>query len=143
MNLPVTPLLAVDGIIEVYDDVDHFKGIVLIERKNKPLGLAFPGGFVDVGESVESALIREMKEETRLDVATLKLLSVFSNPDRDPRFHVVSIVFTCKAKGTPEGADDAKLATLYKPEDIPKEKLVFDHKLILECWENQRLQKEG
>lgn len=129
---PKTPFLATDGIIEVYDDKGAFEGIVLIERKNPPLGLAFPGGFVDIGESVEDALVREMKEETTLHVKELNLLGVFSNPKRDPRFHTVSIVFTCKASGVPRGEDDAKKALVIHPDNIDPKKLVFDHGEILE-----------
>lgn len=128
--LPKTPLLSVDGIIELYKG-DVFEGIVLIERLNKPLGLAIPGGFVDVGESVESAVIREMKEETDLDVQIKSLLNVYSEPSRDPRFHTASVVYICKAEGAPKGLDDAKEAIVYKKEDIPFDKLVFDHAQIL------------
>ncbi len=126
-----TPFVAVDGIIQLYDEKDRFKGIVLIERKNPPVGLALPGGFVDVGESTEDALKREMKEETDLDVEILRLLGVYSDPNRDPRFHTVSITYICKAKGTPKAQDDAKKVFVFKIEDIPLEKLVFDHAKIL------------
>ena len=126
-----TPFLAVDGIIKIFDQEENFKGIVLIERKNPPLGLALPGGFVDVGEKVEDALKREMKEETTLDVEILRMLNVYSDPSRDPRFHTVSCVFVCKAYGEPKGCDDAKEAKIYRLEDIPFDRLVFDHKKIL------------
>ncbi|NPA82123.1 MAG: NUDIX hydrolase [Epsilonproteobacteria bacterium] len=126
-----TPFLAVDGIIKIFDQEENFKGIVLIERKNPPLGLALPGGFVDVGERVEDALKREMKEETTLDVEILRMLNVYSDPSRDPRFHTVSCVFVCKAYGEPKGCDDAKEAKIYRLEDIPFDRLVFDHKKIL------------
>lgn len=126
-----TPFLAVDGIIKIFDKDENFKGIVLIERKNPPYGLALPGGFVDIGETTEEALIREMKEETDLDVVITKLHGVYSKPDRDPRFHTVSIVYICKAYGEPKGKDDAKKASIYKLEEIPFEKLVFDHAKIL------------
>lgn len=125
-----TPYLTVDGIIKIFED-GIFKGIVLIKRKNNPIGLALPGGFVDIGESVEEALVREMKEETTLDVKIEKLLGVYSNPNRDPRFHTVSTVFVCRATGTPIGSDDAKEAKIYKLEEIPFDDLVFDHKEIL------------
>ena len=125
-----TPFLSVDGIIELYKD-DIFEGIVLIERLNNPLGLAIPGGFVDIGESVEDAVVREMKEETDLDVEILSLLNVYSDPSRDPRFHTVSVVYICKAEGVPKGLDDAKEAIVYKKEEIPFDKLVFDHAQIL------------
>ncbi|MDD2368251.1 MAG: NUDIX hydrolase [Sulfuricurvum sp.] len=126
-----TPFLAVDGIVEIYSDTGNFEGIVLIERLNTPKGLALPGGFVDIGESVETAVEREMKEERSLDVTRKSLLGVYSDPARDSRFHCVSIVFICKASGTPIGADDAKEAFVYRLDDIPYEKLVFDHAQIL------------
>jgi 8-oxo-dGTP diphosphatase len=127
---PKTPYLTTDGIIELYED-DTFKGIVLIERKNDPKGLALPGGFVDVGERVEDALRREMQEETNLEVEISKLLGVYSDPKRDPRFHTASVVFIAKAKGQPKGGDDAKEAKLYALEEIPMDLLVFDHSDIL------------
>ena len=125
-----TPYLAVDGIIKIFEK-NRFKGIVLIERKNPPFGLALPGGFVEVGERVEDALIREMKEETTLNVKIERLLNVYSDPKRDPRFHTASCVFICSASGVPKGSDDAKKAFVYKLEDIPFDRLVFDHKKIL------------
>jgi 8-oxo-dGTP diphosphatase len=132
-----TPFVAVDGIIQIFDENDNFKGIVLIERKNPPHGLALPGGFVDVGEKVEDALKREMKEEINLDVEIVRLLNVYSDPERDPRFHTVSIVFVCKASGIPKAQDDAKSVFIYKLEEIPFEKLVFDHKKILQDYLNR------
>ncbi|WP_457644648.1 NUDIX domain-containing protein [Persephonella sp.] len=126
-----TPYVAVDGIIQLFDSNDNFRGIVLIERKNPPYGLAIPGGFVDVGESVEDALIREMKEETDLDVEILGLLGVYSDPARDPRFHTVSVTFICKAYGEPKAQSDAKEVKIFKLEEIPFDKLVFDHAKIL------------
>ena len=126
-----TPLLAVDGIINVQDENGKFIGIVLIERKYPPIGLALPGGFVEVGETVERAVIREMKEETGLDVIILRQFHVYSDPERDPRRHCVSVVFECVARGTPEGADDAKVARVYSYDEIPFEELVFDHGNIL------------
>ncbi|MBU1659409.1 NUDIX hydrolase [bacterium] len=128
---PNTPYLATDGIVEIYNTSDEFLGIVLIQRKNEPLGLALPGGFVDVGESVEQAVVREMKEEISLDVEIKELLGVYSDPSRDTRFHTASVVYICKAYGLPLGADDAKEARIYKLDDIPLDILVFDHKEIL------------
>jgi len=110
-----TPHLAADGIIEIYEN-DTFKGIVLIDRKNPPHGLALPGGFVDIGEKVEDACVREMREETTLDVTLIGLLGVYSDPKRDKRFHCVSCVYVCKASGVPKGEDDAKKAEIYKIE---------------------------
>jgi 8-oxo-dGTP diphosphatase len=126
-----TPFIAVDGIIKLFDENNNFKGIVLIERKNEPKGFALPGGFVEIGESVEDTLKREMKEETNLDIEIIKLHGVYSAPDRDPRFHVVSVVYICKATGIPKASSDAKSVSVYKLEEIPFEKLVFDHEKIL------------
>lgn len=133
---PNTPYLTTDGVIELYDG-KIFKGIVLIERKKKPIGLALPGGFVDVGESVEDALKREMKEETNLDVEISKLLGVYSNPERDPRFHTASVVFIAKAQGEPQAGDDAKEAKFYTLNEIPMDLLVFDHSEILKDYLSQ------
>lgn len=127
---PKTPYLTTDGIIELYEE-NRFMGIVLIERKNDPQGLALPGGFVDVGESVEDALIREMKEETNLDVKITGLLGVYSDPKRDPRFHTASVVFIARAQGRPKGGDDAKEAKVYTLHEIPIDHLVFDHQSIV------------
>lgn len=126
----VTPFLAVDGVIELYDDA-HLKGVVLIKRKNPPYGWALPGGFVDVGEKVEDALVREMKEETCLDVTRHELIGVYSDPKRDARFHTVSLVYRCTASGTPQGADDAKEARVYALNELADLELAFDHKQIL------------
>jgi len=128
---PKTPYLTTDGIIEIYEN-EEFKGIVLIERKNEPRGLALPGGFVDVGEKVEDALVREMKEETNLDVSISRVHGIYSDPARDPRFHTASVVYVVKAKGVPKGGDDAKEAKLYSLDTIPMEKLVFDHTKIVQ-----------
>lgn len=130
---PKTPYLTTDGIIEVYKG-ETFKGIVLIERKNEPRGLALPGGFVDVGERVEDALVREMKEETHLDVTISRLLGVYSDPARDPRFHTASVVYVAKAEGAPRGGDDAKEAKLYPLDAIPLDTLVFDHADIVKAY---------
>ena len=126
-----TPYLAVDGIIKLYDEKENFQGIVLIERLNKPLGIAIRGGFVDIGETVENAVIREMKEETSLDISIESLLGVYSDPSRDERFHTASVVYICKAYGKPIADDDAKEVYVYKIDEIPLEKLVFDHKQII------------
>ena len=134
LNIPEwvrpTPFLTVDGIIKIFNP--NFSGIVLIKRKNPPLGYALPGGFVDYGERVEEALIREMKEETNLDIKIEKLLGIYSDPKRDPRLHTSSAVFICEAYTLPKAGDDAKEAFVFKLEDIPWDQLVFDHKKILE-----------
>ena len=126
---PKTPYLTTDGIIKIF--APEFKGIVLIKRKNPPLGYALPGGFVDLGEKVEDALIREMKEETNLDVKIEKLLGVYSDPKRDPRLHTASVVFVCRAEEFPKAGDDAKEAFVVRLEEIPWDELVFDHAEIL------------
>jgi len=128
---PSTPYLTTDGIVEIYNDSQSFLSIVLIQRKYEPLGLALPGGFVDIGESVEDAVVREMKEEISLDVAIVSLFNVYSNPNRDKRFHTASVVYVCKAYGQPIGADDAKVAMLVKLEDLDSESMMFDHGEIL------------
>lgn len=132
-----TPLLAVDGIVEIVEANGEFGGIVLIERKNTPLGLALPGGFVDIGETVEHAVVREMKEELCLDVTIRSLLGVYSDPTRDARGHTVSIVYVCRASGMPQGADDAAAAFVYPLDRLPLEKLVFDHAQIIEDYLRQ------
>jgi len=126
-----TPHLSVDGIIKLYNEENVFLGIILIERLNKPHGIALPGGFVDVGESIEFALVREMKEETNLDIKIEKLLNVYSDPKRDARFHTASVVYICTANGKPKALDDAKNIFIYKHDDIPFKKLVFDHEKII------------
>ncbi len=122
---PRNPFLTVDTIIEIDG------GIVLIERKNKPHGWAIPGGFVDYGESLEKAAIREAKEETSLDVTLVEQFHSYSDPDRDPRFHTVSIVFIAKGVGVLKADDDAKNAKVFVKDDLPAD-IVFDHKTILD-----------
>jgi ADP-ribose pyrophosphatase YjhB (NUDIX family) len=120
----LTPSPTVDIIIETG------AGIVLIKRKNPPYGWAIPGGFVDYGESVEHAAKREAKEETGLDIRLTGLLGVYSAPERDPRFHTISTVFTGTAEGMPVGLDDATEARVFSPDNLP-EPLAFDHAKIL------------
>ena len=135
--IPKTPYLTTDGIVEIYTSEEKLLGIVLIQRKNTPLGLALPGGFVDVGESIENAVVREMKEEISLDVEIKSLFGVYSDPTRDARFHTASVVYICKAYGTPIGADDAKEASIISLEDLELNKLVFDHGKILKDYIKQ------
>jgi 8-oxo-dGTP diphosphatase len=124
---PVTPPVAADVIIELADRPG--RPIVLIERRNPPPGHALPGGFVDIGETVESAARREAREETGLDVHLLGLLGVYSEPGRDPRGHTISIVFVGEARGEPAAGDDAAGIVVADPEAPPP--LAFDHEQIL------------
>ena len=118
------PYLTADTIIE------YEGGIVLIERKFPPLGWALPGGFVDYGEKVEVAAIREAKEETNLDLEDVKFFTLRANPKRDKRFHIVTCVFAGQGRGTPKALDDAKNIQVFKFNKIPK--LVCDHNEIIE-----------
>jgi len=121
---PRNPYPTVDIIIELPG------GIVLVRRKNPPPGWALPGGFVDYGESLEHAARREAREETGLDVRLERLLGVYSEPDRDPRFHTASTVYVASASGTPRGGDDAAEARVFDPADLP-EPMAFDHADII------------
>ncbi len=114
-------------IIELVDRPG--RPIVLIERRNPPPGWALPGGFVDLGETVEAAAVREAREETSLVVALGPLLGVYSDPGRDPRGDTVSIVFVGRASGAPVAADDAKAFRIVDPAAPPP--LAFDHARIL------------
>jgi len=120
------PPTAVDLIIEVYNWKSEFEGIVLIERKNYPLGHAFPGGFQEEGESCETAAVREAREETGLEVTLIEQLKFYSEPHRDPRKHINSIGYVARAYGKPVGGDDAVDAKVYALDKIPKP-LAFDH----------------
>ena len=120
-----TPKLTADVIIELEGG-----GIVLIERAHTPLGIALPGGFVDVGESVEDGARREAMEETNLAVELVELLYVYSRPDRDPRGHTTSVVFVARASGVPKSGDDARRAFVAALDDLPRE-FVFDHGQIV------------
>ncbi|MGE5655801.1 MAG: NUDIX domain-containing protein [Actinomycetota bacterium] len=122
------PTPTVDIIIELIDRAD--RPIVLIERRNPPYGWAIPGGFVDYGESVETAAKREAQEETQLEVELIEQFYVYSDPNRDPRQHTLSVVFIATAIGQPEAADDAKNIGIFEPWRIPTQ-LCFDHDRIL------------
>jgi len=132
MPKPITPLVAVDAVILM----NNKQGLVLIRRKNPPFQgeLALPGGFVDVGESVEQACIREAKEETNIDVRIIKLIGVFSEPKRDPRGHNISIAFLCEPfteNEKPKALDDAAALEIFPLTQISSLKLAFDHKDII------------
>ncbi|HBQ96955.1 MAG TPA: NUDIX hydrolase [Cyanobacteria bacterium UBA11691] len=122
------PTPTVDIIIEMIDRPE--RPIVLIERKNPPFGWAIPGGFVDYGESVETAAIREAKEETGLSVELVEQFHVYSEPGRDPRQHTLSVVMIAAAMGEPQAADDAQNLDLFELWQVPPN-LCFDHDSIL------------
>jgi 8-oxo-dGTP diphosphatase len=122
------PSPATDIIIEMVDR--PHRPIVLIERLNPPYGWAIPGGFVDPGESVETAAVREALEETGLSVELVEQMLVYSDPKRDSRQHIISVVFIATASGEPQAGDDAKNLALFDPWTIPTN-LCFDHDRIL------------
>ena len=132
---PRNPVPTVDIIIEMQDG-----RIVLILRKNPPPGWALPGGFVDYGESAEAAAVREAREETGLEVSLIEQFHTYSDPDRDPRQHTLSVVFIAKAAGEPEGADDALEARGFDPEKLP-EPMAFDHERIISDYLSYRREK--
>ncbi|MSM40795.1 MAG: NUDIX domain-containing protein [Geobacter sp.] len=119
------PIPTVDIIIEIDG------GIVLIERRNEPLGWALPGGFVDYGETLEHAATREAREETSLDIVDLQLLGCYSDPARDPRHHTITTAYIAKGKGIPKAADDAASLTVFPIDSLPA-RLCFDHARIIE-----------
>lgn len=138
MARPKTPELTVDIIIEMHDQPGN--PIVLIERKYEPFGWAIPGGFVDVGETVAHAAIREALEETSLEVELDLLLGCYSDPARDPRGHTVGLVFVAHATGTPKADDDAAALDVFDPDNITVE-LAFDHADIIRDY--RRYRKSG
>ena len=108
-------------------------GVVVIKRDYFPPGLALPGGKVEEGESIEKALVRELKEETNLDIISMKQFHTYSEPDRDPRGHYISTVFVCEASGELKAGSDAKNTRIIKLDEIDslKDKFAFDHYKIL------------
>lgn len=126
------PLLTVDLIIEV-----EGRGIVLIRRKNPPYGWALPGGYVDYGESLEQAAVREAKEETGLEVQLKGQLHTYSDPHRDPRHHTVTTVYVATARGEPLAGDDAQRVQVFPLNSLPGE-MAFDHAAILKDYRTGR-----
>ena len=126
------PAPTVDVIIELDDG-----RVVLIERRNPPHGWALPGGFVDYGETLEAAAVREAKEETSLDVRLVRQLHTYSDPRRDPRSHTIATVFVARASGEPKGGDDAAQARAFRRDEIPAE-MAFDHASILRDYFERR-----
>lgn len=127
MPRPRTPEVSVDLVIEMVDRPG--RPVVLVRRGHPPPGHALPGGFVDIGETVEHAAKREAREETGLDVSLGDLLGVYSDPARDPRGHTVTIVYVATASGEPVAGDDAADILVTDPEAAPP--LAFDHGRIL------------
>lgn len=123
MDIGRQPRLTVDLIIQMEG------GIVLVERAFEPHGWALPGGFVDWGETLEEAAVREAKEETHLDVTITRQFRAYSDPSRDPRGHTVSMVFLATASGEPAGGDDARQARVFPFDSLPQ--LAFDHGQIV------------
>jgi 8-oxo-dGTP diphosphatase len=129
------PLVTIDIIIEMAGEMEG--GILLIERKNPPYGWALPGGFVDYGESLETAAVREAREETSLDVTLLEQFYTYSAPDRDPRQHTVTTVYIGRASGTPVARDDARALGIFRQNDLPAV-IAFDHALIIQDYYTYR-----
>ena len=129
-----------DIIIEIISE-DGRQGIVLIKRKNPPYGWALPGGFVDYGESLEQAAVREAKEETSLDIQLLCQMHTYSDPNRDPRKHTISTVFIAQAKGNPVAQDDAQEIKVFSKDEL-NFPLAFDHEKILKDYFKRKSRKE-
>ncbi len=125
------PVPTVDIIIE-FDG-----GVVLVERANPPSGWALPGGFIDYGESAEHAAAREALEETGLTLEGMEQFRVYSEPDRDPRMHTLTVVFTARGRGELHAGDDAAAAAVHRLDDLPAE-IAFDHRRILEDYAGTR-----
>jgi 8-oxo-dGTP diphosphatase len=122
---PETPKLMVDVVIPAE------RGVVLIRRGSEPFKgqWALPGGFVEVGETVEEAADREAAEETGLAVEVARLLGVYSDPERDPRGHNVSVAFIARVlSGELSAATDASEVAVLDPDSV---ELAFDHQKII------------
>ena len=126
-----TPHVAADGIVEIYIN-EKLEGIVLIDRLNPPYGTALPGGFMDIGETIEEALKREMFEEIGIKVKIQQLLGLYSDPARDSRFHTLSAVYIARADEMPHAGDDAKSCKVVPLEALKDEVFVFDHAQIIQ-----------
>ncbi|MBE6496862.1 MAG: NUDIX hydrolase [Methanobrevibacter sp.] len=117
--------------IFIFDDDLNF---ILIKRKNEPYKdcWAIPGGFVEYGETVENAAIREAKEETSIDVELMDLVNVYSKPDRDPRGHTITVAYTAKGNFADKKADsDAIDISIFDEKKLDEIDIAFDHKEII------------
>lgn len=124
------PAVTVDCVI-FYRDKDDLK-VLLIRRRNEPYKdcWAFPGGFINIDESAEDAVKREIKEETDIELVEIVQLGAYSAPDRDPRERVITIAFISEVKTMKSHAgDDAKEAAWFSVNNLPP--LAFDHSSIL------------
>jgi ADP-ribose pyrophosphatase YjhB (NUDIX family) len=133
------PVPTVDIIIELPKE-SGTEGVVLIKRKNPPFGWALPGGFVDYGETLEQAAVREAQEETSLSVELKTQMHTYSDPDRDPRQHTISTVFIARAQGQPMAKDDARDIGVFTQEEL-NFPLAFDHQKILADYFQRKSQK--
>jgi ADP-ribose pyrophosphatase YjhB (NUDIX family) len=124
------PVPTVDIIIEMENE-GRGEGIVLIERKNPPYGWALPGGFVDYGETLEEAAVREAREETSLVIELVRQFHAYSDPRRDPRGHTITTVFIARATGKPVARDDARAIGVFARDEV-RFPLAFDHRKILD-----------
>jgi len=138
MEIYLNPVPTVDIIIETGEEGE----IVLIHRKNEPQGWAIPGGFVDYGESLEEAAVREAREETSMDVTLVEQLHTYSDPARDPRHHTISTVYIARGRGVPEAADDASAIGLFREDSLPAP-LMFDHRTIISDYFSHRRTMQG
>ena len=125
------PVPTVDIIIQLKD------GILLIKRRNPPEGWAIPGGFVDYGETLENAAVREAREETGLTVRLIRQFHTYSDPKRDPRKHTISTVFIAEASGKAEAGDDAAEVGVFSADKLP-DSIAFDHREILKDYFTRR-----
>jgi 8-oxo-dGTP diphosphatase len=126
------PFVTVDALIELAG------GVVLVTRSNPPLGYALPGGFVDYGESLETAVRREAMEETGLELEDLAQLHTYSDPSRDPRFHTITTVFSARAEGSPRAGDDAAAVRVVPVDELEGLHFAFDHLQVLRDWRARR-----
>jgi 8-oxo-dGTP diphosphatase len=119
------PLVTVDCIV-----TDETGRVLLVRRRYPPPGWALPGGFVEMGETLETAVARELREETGLVLGAARQFHAYSDPARDARHPIVTVVFHGRAAGTPRAGDDAADARFFPLDALPEE-MAFDHRAIL------------